>query len=181
MAKNTLVLISGSPSASSRSQRVLEAVGVQLEASHIETRLYTLGNFDPASLLNGDTTNANLRRYIEDVSASDGIVVATPVYKGTFAGTLKVLLDVIPPEALVNKLALGIATARNVNHLDGARAGLAGIFDFFRVQVQAAPLLLTDDGLLDAHTSDKLSASALTAVEEAAERVRSLLRLKQSL
>jgi FMN reductase len=177
MPHKKLVLISGSPSASSRSHRVLDALASRLEASNTSTRLYSLRDFEAGPLLHADTTNSNIRRFIEEVVASDGIVVATPVYKGTFAGALKILLDVIPPDALLNKVALGIATARISSHLDGVAAGLSGVFDFFRVRVQVAPLLLTDDGLFDAESADKLSQATVAALTDAAKRLTSLLDL----
>lgn len=177
MSHKRLILISGSPSAASRSHRVLDALAARLEASHTATRLYSLRDFEPGPLLHGDTTNSTIHRFIEQVTTSDGIVVATPVYKGTFAGALKVLLDVIPPDALLNKVALGIATARIAGHLDGAASGLSGLFDFFRVRVQAAPLLLTDDTLFEPESPDKLSQATLVALDGAATRLSSLLAL----
>lgn len=177
MSHRKLVLISGSPSPTSRSHRVLDALAARLEASHTATRLFSLRDFEPGPLLHADTTNSNVRSFIEQVATSDGIVVATPVYKGTFAGALKVLLDVIPPDALLNKVALGIATARIAGHLDGAASGLSAIFDFFRVRVQAAPLLLPDDALFDAENSDKLSHATAAGLDDAARRLASLLAL----
>lgn len=170
-----VVLVAGSPSKSSRSSRVLEAVATQLQSDGILVRLYSLEDFEPAVLLRGDTSNSQVQAFINDVQTARGIAVATPVYKGTFAGTLKVILDVIPPDALSGKVALGVATARLSDHLLGAAAGLRGIFDFFGIQRQVPPLLLTDDVLTDPRDNHALSVTALRAVRESASSVQARL------
>lgn len=45
---------------------------------------------------------------------SSGIVVATPVYKGALSGAHKLILDVIPPDALEGKVTLGPGAAIRV-------------------------------------------------------------------
>ena len=177
MSHFRLVFISGSPSSSSRSHRLLDALARRVESATIATRLYSIREFNPAALLGGDTNDANVRRLIQDATESDCIVVATPVYKGTFAGTLKVLLDVIPPDALRNKLGIVIATARIPGHLETAAAGLGAIFDFFALRVQPAPLLLVDDAIFDPEAPTQLTQAANAAIEDAAQRVQSLLPL----
>lgn len=175
MSQFKLVFISGSPSASSRSHRVLEAVANYVESSGTSTRLYSTRQFAPAALLSANTENPDVRRFIDDVVSSDGVVVATPVYKGTFSGTLKVLLDLIPPDALVDKVALGIATARISHHLAGAGAGLDGIFEFFRVRTRIAPLLFTDERLQAPEEPSRWSRGTLEAVANAATQLASSL------
>ena len=170
-----LIFIAGSPSQTSRSSRILDAVRTQLQTDGVETRAYSLANFDPEAILHGDTTNPTVREFIEQVQGSNGIAVATPVYKGTFAGSLKVILDVIPPDALKHGVALGIATARLPGHLQGAGQGLQGIFDFFQVRARVTPVLLADEVLSDPLDGSALSEQALRAAREAASRVLALL------
>jgi FMN reductase len=170
-----LIFVAGSPSATSRSSRLLEAVAKQLQTDGVEPRFYTLANFDASELLHGQTNGVAVQHFIADVQTSQGLVVATPVYKGTFAGALKVIIDVIPPDALVGKVALGIATARLPSHLNGAGVGLAGIFDFFKIARSLPPLLLADEVLLDPHDPANLSDTAQRAVGEAVSRIRACL------
>lgn len=170
-----LVFVAGSPSKSSRSSRVLEAVATQLRSDGFLVRLYSLSDFEPDVLLRGDTSDPRIKAFIDDVKTSRGVAVATPVYKGTFAGSLKVMLDVIPPDALSGKLALGVATARISDHLHGAATGLSGIFDFFGIQLQVPPLLLTDEALTDPRDAEALSVTALRAIREAAKRLQAWL------
>src|SRR6185503_4359050 len=42
-------------------------------------------------------------RVIETVAAADAVLLATPVYRGTFTGALKNLLDLLPVEMLQSK------------------------------------------------------------------------------
>ncbi len=168
-----LIFVAGSPAPSSRSSRLLDAVANHLQGAEIQTRRYSLNDFDPRSLLYSETTAPAIQSFIEDVKTSDGIVVATPVYKATFSGALKLILDLIPPDALARKVALTIATARQPSHLDRADAGLVSIFAFFRVRTRVTPLLLTDDNVFDANAPERFNERTERAIQETAKLLKS--------
>jgi FMN reductase len=171
-----LIFIAGSPTVESRSARLLDGIAALLREGNIVTRSYSPLDFDPRVLVHANSTDPRLQSFIQDVQRSDGLVVATPVYKGTFAGSLKVLLDVIPPDALDGKATLGIATARQPAHLQGAAAGLDGIFEFFRAGNKLAPLLLPDDQIFGSQEPPELSGRALDEIRSAAGRLREALQ-----
>ena len=75
------------------------------------------------------------------VERADLVVVGTPIYKAAYSGLLKVFLDLLPPDALRDKLVLPLATGGSPAHflaLDyalkpvlsalGARHVLDGVF-----------------------------------------------------
>ncbi len=76
-----LIFIAGSPSKTSRSFRLLETVAKQLQSHGVEPRFYSQADFEASALLQADTSNPAVKRFIEDVQTSHGLVVATPVYR----------------------------------------------------------------------------------------------------
>src|SRR5690242_16636866 len=112
-----VVLLAGSPSSTSRSAQLLAALGQQLRAASLGVRQFSARDFDAQALLAGDTEATQVKQLRDAVKAAQGIVLATPVYKGTYTGALKLVVDVIEPDALVGKFALTIGTARQPGHL----------------------------------------------------------------
>ncbi|MGC3988376.1 MAG: NAD(P)H-dependent oxidoreductase [Chthoniobacteraceae bacterium] len=52
-----------------------------------------------------------------EVAESAGLIISTPLYKATFTGGLKALLDVLPQGAFRGKTVLPIATGGTAGHL----------------------------------------------------------------
>jgi FMN reductase len=171
-----LIFIAGSPSGTSRSTRLLRGLADRLERAGIATQGYSFRDFNADKLLNADGNDVAISRFVDDVKVSAGIVVSTPVYKATYAGSLKVVLDVIPPDALVGKVALGIATARIAEHLEGTGKALGGIFDFFRIGNSLAARLLRDEIVFGDINAQNLSAEADSILDEAARELAHALR-----
>lgn len=113
----SVVLIAGSPNASSRSSAVLDLVERYLRSQNIDTRRYSVADFAAEELLLGQFGSANVQRLRRDIEKADGIVMATPVYKASFSGVLKTILDLLPQEALHDKVVLPIASGGSAGHL----------------------------------------------------------------
>jgi FMN reductase len=64
----------------------------------------------------GDTTHPAIAAAVELFEQADGIVVATPVFKASYSGLLKTLLDLLPQRALAGKIVLPLATGGTVAH-----------------------------------------------------------------
>ena len=71
------------------------------------------------------------RSALAAVEAADGLVVGTPVYKGSYTGALKHLFDLIPPNALAGKPVLLAATAGSPLHGLVTEHQLRPLFGFF--------------------------------------------------
>ncbi|VVE09840.1 FMN reductase (NADPH) [Pandoraea capi] len=111
------VTISGSPSAASRSARLLRFVESELTASGIEVRRIDIRALSPAALLAADTSHDDLRHALAQVAGAQAVVVATPVYKAAYSGLLKAFLDVLPQDGLADKLIAPFATGGSPAHL----------------------------------------------------------------
>lgn len=165
MTRKQAVFVAGSPSPSSRSAKILGAVREQLEGLGYGVRTFGVGDFDAQAVFEGRSDHASIGRYLKDVQEAAVFVVATPVYKATYSGALKSLLDLIGPEGLVGRVVLGIGTGRQPAHLAATGRALGAVFDFFRVGVVVPPILLTDD-VVFAADGVTLSAEAQAAIDQ---------------
>jgi FMN reductase len=119
-----ILLLAGSPSRPSRSQRLLEHAGqLLLQRGH---RHYVLNVRDlPAqALLHADFGNAELVAARVQVEQADAIVIATPIYKASCSGILKAFLDLLPQSGLKEKLVLPLATGGSAAHMLALDYGL---------------------------------------------------------
>jgi FMN reductase len=105
-----IVIVSGNPRAGSRTSVLAAAVGDAIAAragagapSVIEVSTLGAGLLTP-----GDAATADA---VALLKAADILVVATPTYKGSYTGVLKVLLDQLPANALAGKRAVPVVTA----------------------------------------------------------------------
>jgi FMN reductase len=71
------------------------------------------------------------RSAIRAIEAADALVVATPVYKGSYTGALKHLFDLVRPNALTGKPVLVAATGGSPLHGLVTEHQLRPLFGFF--------------------------------------------------
>ena len=112
-----VVSLGGSPSQKSRSNGLLDYARRRLELRGVEVVSYQVRDFPAEDLLYANFASPQIRHFIEQVSLADGLLVATPVYKASFSGALKTLLDVLPERALQHKVALPIASGGSPAHM----------------------------------------------------------------
>jgi FMN reductase len=105
-----LVVVSGNPRPGSRTSALAVAVGSAVasalgapEPVVIEVGALGAGLLTPAD----PATEAALAA----IRGAGLLVVATPTYKGSYTGVLKVLLDHLPAQALAGKRAVPVVTA----------------------------------------------------------------------
>jgi len=76
----------------------------------------------PALLKPADGATGKALLEIQDATL---LIVASPTYRGTYSGALKVLLDQLPANALAGVLAVPVITADVQSQADAAEAFLA--------------------------------------------------------
>lgn len=113
----TILLLAGSPSAPSRSTRLLQHVGDKLAKlghshSHLEVR-----DLPGQAILRADWNDPQIKEALAAVEAASAVVIATPVYKAAYSGILKAFLDLLPQFGLTNKLVLPLATGGSQSHM----------------------------------------------------------------
>jgi FMN reductase len=112
-----IVLISGSPSAKSKSTVLLEYVTQKLNQRGLTTSLITVRDFPAQDLVEARYDSDSFTVAKKAIEAAAGIVVATPVYKAAYSGVLKAFLDILPQYAFRGKTLLPIATGGSPGHL----------------------------------------------------------------
>ena len=112
-----ILLISGSPSTPSRSGALLEYAVERLGAEGLSTELVSVRDYPAEDLILGKYDSPAFDTTKRLVAEARGLIVATPVYKAAYTGSLKALLDILPPQALRNKTVLPIATGGSPAHM----------------------------------------------------------------
>ena len=112
-----VVSLGGSPSLRSRSGVLLERSRQWLQGQGVEVVTFQVRDFPAEDLLHARFDSPKVQHFLQLVEQADGLVVATPVYKASFAGALKTLLDLLPERALSHKVVLPIATGGSIAHM----------------------------------------------------------------
>lgn len=112
-----ILSISASPQAASSTLAVLGAVNRRLAGAGHQVDTLRLRDLPPAALLSADRSDPAIASALEQVRSADALVVATPIYQASYAGLLKVFLDVVPQFGLRGKTVLPLATGGSTAHV----------------------------------------------------------------
>ena len=105
----SVILLGGSPSPQSSCNRLLQHIGDKLTLhGHPSTRI-DVRELPAQALLRADTCEPGVARAVALVREADAIVIATPVYKASYTGVLKLFLDLLPQDGLAGKLVPPVA------------------------------------------------------------------------
>ncbi|WP_137657444.1 NADPH-dependent FMN reductase [Listeria newyorkensis] len=125
-----IVILSGSPSAQSGTDKVLRYAGGILQGDGIETSFHSVRDFAAETLVNADFKDTRIGELVADIEAADGVIVGSPVYKASYTGVLKAVLDLLPENILKNKVVLPIMSGGSSGHvlaIDFALKPLLGV------------------------------------------------------
>ena len=105
-----IVVVSGNPRPGSRTSALAIAVGEAIagRTGGFPPTVIEVGELGPGLLTPGDEATAAAVALLREAEI---LVVATPTYKGSYTGVLKVLLDQLPAQALAGKRAVPVVTA----------------------------------------------------------------------
>ena len=105
LPRMSIVAISGSPSANSRSAALLRHVLARFDDGAGKHEI-VVRDLPPAALVRADFDDPAIRRARELVAAARLVLVATPIYKAAYSGLLKTFLDLLAQDALRGKTVL---------------------------------------------------------------------------
>jgi FMN reductase len=158
-----IVAVNGSPSSGSSTGALAQAA---LDVAG-EGMLVNVSDLDADALLLR-AEHDSVRDAIAAIVDATIVVLATPVYRATFSGLLKVLLDQLPPDALHDTAVVLAANANSGAHylaLDtGGRAMVANLGGWTVPTVVYA----TPAGFVDKVPTAETVAAIRTALGEAA-------------
>lgn len=179
-----ILIITGSPSGSSKTAKLARWVGERLSRSGHDSTLLDVRGLPAEDLLQAKVESPAIQAALAQVEAARGIVVATPIYKAAYSGLLKSFLDVLPQFGLRDKVVLPLATGGTVAHVLALDYALRPVLSSLDPLHVVAGLFVLDKQLavvegdrleLDADLSAKLDAtlgSFVGGVERAALRPR---------
>jgi NAD(P)H-dependent FMN reductase len=96
------------------------------------------------------------------VREADAVLLASPVYRGSFTGALKNLLDLTPVEALRNKPVGIVAMGATLHHYLGVDWQLRAILAWFGALVLPTSVYLESAQFKDGKLADDAARAALT-------------------
>lgn len=166
-----LVAVSGGMQRPSRTTALAEEL-LALIANEIpcEPRLVEMGRIAPQ--LAGATWRTQLpdtvERELAAVEQADVLVVATPVYRGSYTGLFKHFFDFIHQDALIDKPVLLAATGGSQRHALVIDHQLRPLFSFFQARTLPLGIYATDEDFVDYRLqNDALIQRAGLAVQRA--------------
>ena len=166
-----LVAVSGGLQRPSKSAALAEHL-LDLIADEIpcEQRLVDLGQLAPK--LSGTVWRSQLpdtvERELVAVEQADVLVVATPVYRGSYTGLFKHFFDFIHQDALIDKPILLAATGGSERHALVIDHQLRPLFSFFQARTLPLGVYATDKDFVDYRLQNEaLIARSRLAVQRA--------------
>jgi FMN reductase len=114
---SSILVLSGSPSATSRTAALTDHLADRLRGHGHVVRTVRVRDLPPAALLSADTDDPSIAEVVDALASADGLVVASPVYKAAYSGLLKTLLDLLPQFALAGKVVLPVLTGGSPAHV----------------------------------------------------------------
>ncbi|WP_320780546.1 NADPH-dependent FMN reductase [Streptomyces sp. CRN 30] len=113
----TVLSVSGSPSATSRTARLLRHLDDRLRRQGHEVTVLDVRTLPAQALLGADFGHPAIIEAAALFERAEGVVIGTPVYKAAYSGLLKSLLDLLPQYALTGKTVLPLATGGSTAHV----------------------------------------------------------------
>nr|WP_063826010.1 NADPH-dependent FMN reductase [Streptomyces antibioticus] len=152
---SAVLALSGSPSPISRTASAAQATLALLEARGHTVDHIAVRELPAADLLGGNTAHPRIAGAQERIAQADGLIVATPIFKASYSGLLKSLLDLLPQKALAGKAVLPLATDGTPTHLLAVDYALRPV-----LSVLGARHIIEGTFLLDSAFTDRAAGSA---------------------
>lgn len=173
--KTKLVAVVGSANAKSRTRVLAEALVGALQARHaLDVHWLDVGTLAPhiGSAVSRDALDSVGAAAVAAIENADAVLAATPVYKGSYSGLFKHLLDFVHPDALVGRPVLLAATGGSDRHALVVDHQLRPLFAFFRA-LAVPSAVYASEADFNGHA---IASETLTArVQEAATQAAGLL------
>jgi FMN reductase len=175
MSRLTTVAVTGNLGQPSRTVALAKSISAAVAAlTESDQHLVDISEIGPSlgRALQRSQLSPEAEQALRLVERADVLIVASPVYKGSYTGLFKHLFDFIAPDALVERPVVLAATGGSDRHALIIEHQLRPLFSFFRAHTVPTALYAIESDF-DGH---RLKNSELVArVSAAAKQVTSLL------
>ncbi|MEJ8851627.1 FMN reductase [Variovorax rhizosphaerae] len=169
--KLKVVAVSGGLQRPSRTLALVEQLLEGLsDALPVDARLIELGAIVPkfGSVLQRTHLPPEIEVVLRDIESADLLLVASPIYRGSYTGLFKHLFDFVHHEALIDVPVLLAATGGSDRHALAIDHQLRPLFSFFQAHTLPIGVYATDKEFSNYRvSSDALRARIALAVERA--------------
>ncbi|CAM03239.1 FMN reductase [Saccharopolyspora erythraea NRRL 2338] len=172
---SNVLIISGSPSATSKTERVGDHLARRLAGEGIATEHLRLRRLPPRPLLSADAADPDVAAAVAQVERADGIILATPTYKAAYSGLLKVFLDLLPQFGFAGKAVLPLATGGSVAHVLALDYGLRPVVQSLGPRHVVQSFFLLDKHILGLDEDLSLHADSAAPLEDVLAQFRKAL------
>ena len=138
---------------------------LEIELINLADKKVAFADGRPAEQLGDDTA-----AIIASVRGADGVIIASPVYRGSFTGALKNLLDHLPVESLAGKPVGIVAMGATQHHFLGVDWHLRDVLAWFGALVIPTSVYLASADFVDR----QLGESAKQDLKDLADAVINL-------
>ncbi|MBD2872626.1 NADPH-dependent FMN reductase [Paenibacillus arenilitoris] len=112
-----IIIISGSPNASSRLNGMIQFVQQKLAERNLSPELITVVSLPAEDLVQANFNSPAILAANALVDSADAVVIASPVYKASFTGVLKAYLDLLPQKGLDGKIIAPLFIGGTIAHM----------------------------------------------------------------
>ncbi|MEH3119824.1 MAG: FMN reductase [Methylorubrum populi] len=153
-----IVAFSGNTHRPSRTRTLVEAVAAELSRLRpIDLKLYDLVDAGTGiAVASRSALPLPAARIVEGIESADALIVGSPVYKGSYAGLFKHLIDFVAPDALVGKPVVLTATGGGPRHALVVEHSLRPLFGFFSAQTAPTSVYAGDTEIAEGRVSDAI-------------------------
>ncbi|MFC6020806.1 NADPH-dependent FMN reductase [Plantactinospora solaniradicis] len=157
-----VVVVSGNPRPGSRTRVLAESVGAAVARRErvSSPAVVDLAEYGPALLAPDDVRVAG---GLARARAARVLVVATPTYKGSYTGVLKVFLDGLPHQGLAGVVAVPVTVGANREQAEQSGRHLRGLLAELGAEVRPG-LAVTEADLADPGLAEEYVAGLVGRV-----------------
>lgn len=112
-----IVIISGSPSDTSKTMKVLDYLGTILKRDGFSIKYISVRDVSKDVLFEGKYDSPEIQNIATLIQDAKGVIIGSPIYKGAYSGVLKTLIDLLPQDVLKHKPVLPLMTGGSAAHL----------------------------------------------------------------
>jgi FMN reductase len=172
-----IVGISGSASPASRTRSIIETTIARVagEAGGA-THLISIADLVPhLGIASRSEAAGPVQEALRLIETADLLIVGSPVYKGSYTGLLKHLIDLVEYTALAGVPVALIATGGSDKHALVVEHHLRPLFGFFSARTLPTGLFITDKAIVDGVVEDPVTRARLDQLtREAVEALASV-------
>ncbi|MWV44519.1 NADPH-dependent FMN reductase [Paenibacillus sp. HJL G12] len=112
-----IALIAGSPANGSRLFGLVQYATDHLALSGFDIDLISAADLPAEDLLRADFNSTAIRKALASVEQADAVIIASPVFKASYSGALKTILDLVPQKGFQGKVVLPLFIGGTIAHL----------------------------------------------------------------